>query len=674
MALGTIPLKSEFKSDQGHEYLIYIYDSTSALGNSQVPFVVDSQGFTLTYKGKGKERYDTIKESNLEVNMYFGASGTAKDFIDALQVSDQGRFKINVQKKPAGSSTFGNFWRGVILADIMTINDESAPSIAKIKATDGLSLMKDIKFDRDVYNGTNGNVNSLYTIRNFVGNMFKYYLGGTEDFFNETTTTMWYELVHWYEDTMPAIASSNSPWEYSAVYPNAFRDIEYDGADPVKTESISAYDTLKSILEAFGCRVFQASGVFWIVHHDTWRNDSSLFYYRRYAKNGSELGSGTLPATNMLMDIGKVGSGEPLIKLAGGTSTFYPPIIKSKAVYSNWTNDGLYSSSQDLSAFVSNADMETNLIDLGYVESSGGAYLNLNHRARTKKVGGTAGSLVSFYDYVYVIYMIKVGIYYWNEGTQEWQTTQVSCTKVLVSSMYQYNVIDGNSIENWSYQQVQMQTADLPVDGEAKYFARFIQGNPYTDDGNTDGNIYDVQIMANTAANPSLVQYTLDGSTPFERTFATEDTSSNANEEIDLGNMRIGDGPTTAAPSWGRIRIYNGSDWLNTIEEDWQAWETGNTERITQILTEQNFVGQRDFTNIYEYNFVLRTTLNFTPLIAVVDKTISGDPTMVLNGYKFIANTDEVKGEYYQTKIDASSITNTLSDLNEVTYTPNDYY
>ena len=674
MALGTTPLKSEFKSDFGIQYRIKIYDSTNALGNSEVPFTVDSNGFTLTYKGKGKERYDTMKESTLEVGMYYGSTGTAKEFIDALQTSDQGRFKISVERSTNSGGSYSAYWYGVITADIMTLPDESAPSLAKIKASCGLALMKDIPFDRDVYNGTNGNVNSLYTIRNIVGNMLEHYLGGVEDFY--TTSTMWYDMVHWYEDTMPAPASSNSPWERSAVYPNAFRDIEYDEGDPVKTESISAYDTLKSILEAFGCRIFQANGFFYIVHHDMWRNDLSKWYYRRMSKTGGELGSGIYSYQEIIFDLGKVGDSEPLIKLAGGSQTYYPPLKKTRAVYSNWADDGLYSASQDLSDFVSNADMESNLVDLGYVEASGGSFLSVNHRTRLKRVSGSPSGWDSFMDYVHLIYMIKVGSYYWDEANGEWTTTQTSCVKVIAESMYEFAYTEGNDIDNWCYQQVSMITADLPVSDEVEYFASFVQGNSYTTDGQTDGtSVYDVQIMANTASYPSLIQYTTDGNTPFERVFVTQDDNSDANEEMDLGNLRIGDGPTTASPSWGRIRINNGSSWLNTIEENWQAWQTGTEDRITQILTEQNYVGQRDFTNLREYNFVIRdTTYSFTPLACIVDKTFSGNPTMVMNGYKFIANKDEISGEYYQTKIDVTAITNAVSLLEVVTYTPNDFY
>ena len=669
MALGTTPLKSEFKSDAGVQYRIKIFDEETSLGNGQVPFTVDSKGFVLTYKGQGKERYDTIKESTLEFGMYYGETGTARSFINAIQTSTQGRFKVSVERSTNSGTTYSPYWRGVILADIMTLNDESAPSLAKIKASDGLSLMKDIEFDRDVYNG----MNSLRTLVHYVGNMFEYYLGGTQDFY-DNTNTMWYEMVHWYEDSMPSPATSSSPWEYSAVYPNAFRDIEYDEGDPVKETSISAYDVLKSILEAFGCRVFQAKGYFYIVHHDMWRNDSSKWYYRRYSKLGSELGNGTYPSEDILFNLGKVGSGEKLIKLSGGTQSYYPPLKKTKAIYSNWSNDGLYSASQDLSDFVSNADMESNLFSLGFVEASGGAYLSVNHRTRLKRVSGTGTNWDSFMDYIHIVYMIKVGSYYWDDANGEWTTTQTSCVKVIVTNMYQFAYVDGNVIDNWCYQQVSMITSDLPTSDEVEYFASFIQGNSYTNDGQPQGtSVYDVEVMANTSANPSNIQYTVDGETPFERTFVTTDDTSTANEVMDLGKMRIGDGPTTASPSWGRIRIWNGSSWQNTIEEDWQAWQTGNEARITQILTEQNYTGQRDFTNLMEYNFVIDND-DYTPLSSLVDTTLSGNPIMVMNGFKLIANTDEVSGEYYQTLIDLTAIDNITITESEITYTPNDYY
>ena len=383
MALGTVDLESEFYSENSILYKIEIYAETGGSGVG-ANFDLGPDGFILTYKGEGKQRYDPIKESTLEFEMYIPAgSGTAYNFYNSFNSKAQGHYKVKVLRSTNSGTTYSPYWYGVLLQDIMTATDEDYPKKIKLKASDGLSLMKDIPFDRDVYNGSNGNLNSLYTVRNIVGNMLRYYIGGTQDFFTGGGT-FWYDMIHWYEDSMPTPASSNSPWEYSALYPNAFRDIEYEGNDPVKTESISAYDTLKSILEAFGARIFQANGYFWIVHHNMWFNDPAVHYYRRMSLTGSELGSGTLTTSNTFVDLGNATDTEPLTKLSGGTTSFYPPLKSTKAVYGNWTNAGLFSDGLPLTKYTNMTSMETTLADLGYVEA-GGAYINVSHRVKQKK-------------------------------------------------------------------------------------------------------------------------------------------------------------------------------------------------------------------------------------------------------------------------------------------------
>ena len=677
MALGTVDLKAEFKSENSIQYKIEIYAETGGSGVG-VTFDLGPDGFILTYKGQGKQRYDTIKESTLEFEMYVVSSGSINNFYTTFNSKTQGHYKVKVSRSINSGTTYSPYWYGVLLQDIMTATDEDYPKKIKLKATDGLSLMKDIPFDRDVYNGTVGNLNTLYTIKNIVGNMLKFYLGGTQDFYS-STDTFWYEMIHWYENSMTTPGGSHSPWESSALYPNAFRDIEYEENNPVKTESISAYDTLKSILEAFGARIFQARGQYWIVHHDMWFNNSANHAYRRYNKNGTELGGGTLPTSFTFIDLGNATDSEPLTKLSGGTTSFYPPLKQTSAIYGNWTNAGLFSDSIDLIEYTTIANMESTLVDLGYIEAAS-AYLNINQKTRQKKLSGTAASagtppnaFAGLADYINVVYMLKIGSYYWDGANGVWTTTQTISEYTSMDSAFNMFFTPNISTDQWAYSQITFNTLALPVSGELKLNARFIQGNPLTDDGQPTGTVeYGCQIMAHTAANTSRIQYTTDGQTPFERKFVTNDANSTANETIELKNLRIGDGPTTSQPSWGRIRVYNGSSWLNTVEEDWQAWQTGTQARITQILTEQHYSGQRNFVEKTKYKFVITSSSIFNPLTAITDKTESGDPVMVMNGFKFIANKDEVQGEFYKTAFDPSAVTNTFTEVVEVTYTPGD--
>lgn len=680
MALGTNFLRSEFQSNNGVYYRINIYDSTDALGPGLATFLVDDNGFTLTYKGKGKERYDNIKESNVTIGMFFdvdGASAKPDEFLNALQTSEQGRFKIEILRSD-DDTIYSTYWLGIVLADILTINDQSGPSLAKIKATCGLALMKDIPFNRDVYNGDFGSDTSLYTFSNIVTNFLRLYTGGHADFF-ASGAIYWYEMTHWYEDTMPAPSASNSPWGLSAIYPNAFNDIRYNDGEPEQKTPISAYDALQSILDCWGCRIFQTGGNWWVVHHDMYRNDTSLHYYRIMSKvSATPIFSGTLSTFNTFFEVDNVGEIDNNdihgIKLAGGTETYYPPLRKTRAVYSNWTDAGILGTFQeDVNPYFTDAILETTLSDIGYVEAVGNAFINISHNVRIKRVSGAPDPLDSALtqnsDYIQIVYMLKIGSYYYNNYTGEWTTTPTSIVIPVMVALYQFWGEGG--IEVWQNVQISVSTAEIPVSGELEYAVAFIQGNPYTDTGNTSGtSTYDLQILAHTSDNPSRIQYTIDGENSFERSFLTEDQDSSANEVVDLGKMRIGDGPGTSAPYWGRIRVSNGTSFANEVEESWQAWETGTEDRITQILTEQNYAGQRDFTPKKTLRFQIKNLKPYTMLQAIIDNTDTTDTKYVCNGFKLIANTDEVEGEYWLARSDYEGLAFTFVDLEEYGFNP----
>lgn len=655
MALGNERLYSEFTSDQNVTYKISIYDSDYSGSSSE--FNVDSTGFELTYKGEGDERYEPIKASTLTFNMYIvGESSQTLAFVDLIQTAEQGRLKLKVQRSTNGGSTYSTYWHGIIVSDIATLEDMSTPFIFKVKAVDGLSLMKDVDFNRDVYNGSNGTLTSLYTFENIVCNFLEYYTGGIVDFFN-TTTTFVRELVHWYEDSMPAPISSAGPWEYSAIYPKAFMDISYDGNTEEEQKPISAYKALESILRTFGLRIWQQNGHWWIAHVDMWRNSQTDWYYRRLSYNNVELGSGTQSLSSGQQDLGNVTSGEPLIKLSGGTDSFYPPLKKTIATYGNWTNAGLYTEQLTLTEYSNDATLEAGLIDLGYLDNGDDAYLDFNQRfAFVTNAGGVDYS--GYYDSISAVYMLKIGTYYWDGDNNEWTTTQTSFQKPIMPLLYNLYLSTGNWVGVYNFVNISFATQGLPVSGTCEFNVQFIQENSNLVDSYYD---YTVVLNAYSDATPSIIQYLRDGESVNERIFASEDVSSTANEVMDLGEMRLGDGPTTTAPSWGRIRIYDGSSWQNTIEENWQAWETGTQGRITKILTEQNFTGQRDFLPLRQYKFRVDSSVSFGPLISLKDTTNSNE-IMVMNGYRFTANTDTVEGEYFKTTQDATGVTITLEE------------
>jgi len=386
--------------------------------------------------------------------------------------------------------------------------------------------------------------------------------------------------------------------------------------------------------------------------------------------------SGTLTQFNTVYNLDNVSqinnNDRHAILLSGSTETYYPALRKTRATYSNWTDAGMLGEFQQPIDFVNIATLESNLIEIGFVENVANAFISINHNTRVKRVSGQGADFQElWFDYVHIVYMLKIGQYYYDNDAGEWTTTPTLIQIPIISSIYQYSWVDGNDMTTWSNVNINISTDTLPISGQLEYQAEIIQGNPYTDDGGTSGtSVYDVEILPNTQDNPSRVQFTTDGETSFERSFITEDLDSTANEVIDLGDMRIGDGPGTAAPYWGRIRVSDGSSFANLVEEDWQGWETGTQDRITQILTEQHFTGQREFTPKKNYRFKIKPNKTFDMLKAIVDFTEISDPTFVCNGFKLIANKDEVEGEYWLTRYNPTDLSLQFVDLEEYELNP----
>jgi hypothetical protein len=663
MALGTEFAFSEFTSDQGVTYKLSIYDSTSAVGTTE--FTCAGDGFVLTYKGEGDERYEPIKASSVKFQMNVTSISSPLYAIpNNLQSSEQGRYKLKIQRSTNLGVTYADFWHGVIIPDIAQFEDVSFPAFYKFTAVDGLSLMKKIPFDRDVYQNPTDK-DDIKTFATILTNMLDYYTGGMSDFFGASDTFV-RELTHWYEDTMPTAAAGISPIKYSATYPYAFVDIQYnEEGEIVKEKPISAYKVLEAILKAWGCRIWQQDGHWWMAHINMWSDLPTMnLYYRRLDTAGGVLGSGTSAEADFQKELGSISDGYDITKLSGSVYSFMPDIHEVTASYSNWTSAGMLGTEQQLVEYagatpaLALAQAESDLQNLGYVIASSGAAIDITHRVQARfNQSGTPD--LDWYDQLGLVYMLKIGTNYWNGST--WTTTQsVYQAPPLSTATTLSGAGEDDYVPFGPYPQVSFLTDDIPVSGNLYYSVYKSQTNfLVTIDPIGDHNDYEAKIIANTTSSPSRVMFVINSSEVIERTFSSADTSSLANEILDLEEMLVGDGPTAGPPSWGRIRV--SSDlvtWESDIEEDWQAWETGTTSRITQILTEQCLIGQREFLPLNNYNFILRNAAAFRFGDALDDNTQGGN-RMVPNGWVLNANQDEVSGEFFKASQDISGITNT---------------
>ena len=672
MALGFKYVHSEFKSDQGTLYVMEIYDAEGSIALNY-PVTCGPDGFTITYEGRGKKRYEYIKASKCSFQLNVpNASHPLQALIDNLAGSEQGRYKIKIKYSINNGVSYTNYWHGVITPDIVERQDISYPYFMDFQASDGLALMRDVPFNKDVYNGTNGSPTTLYTFANVITNMLEYY-NPTTDFFDQSTETFLFESTHWYEDSMPTPAQNISPLLYAAIYPNAFMGLETDDSgEEINTDPLTAYEVLEQCMKVWGCRIVQVRGYWFMCHLEMYNhlNSSTVdVWYRRLNVQAGVLGTGELTFSGQQQDLGNATSAFSAKKLSGSIYSQLPKIQEVRARYGNWTSSGLKGDSDYVLDNWPGTGTAISLSEnLGYAVAVAGAGINITHRLRARRQAG--GSFHSW-DLIKAIYILKVGNNYWNGS--EWVSYQASFSTSYFTAT---TLPNSGYADMGAYPQFATQTDPFPTSGDILFSAWYAETN-WAAGGNNFQRDYDIKVSATSSSYPSSVQYSVNGQTEVDRTFSSSDDTTISNSIENLGELLVGDGPTNNTPSWGRIRINDGSNWLNTVEENWQAWEDGTEARITAILCEQTFQGQREFTPLNNYNITFIGNLGaaFHPGKFLRDTT-NGNQIMVMNGYKYNARRDELTGEFWKATSDSTGITNVgnVNNFLEVTYSPNNYF
>lgn len=631
MALGSVRLKGEFKSDEGVDYVVDIYDANHVGGYTSV--TLGSDGFKLKYSGSGKERFDPIKASQVTFEV-FEYSSAVGNVIDELATGEQGDFKVKITKD--GSS----FWNGILLTDVSSTKDESLPRSHQLRAVCGLSLMKKLDFNSKVFDGVNSTIDGLHTHLRILQYLLKFYI--TDDFYSGSQTFI-RTSVNWFEDSHPAYAQNIDPMLYSATYPLAFQDV----SDAGQTKNISAYDALKQLCLTWGARVFMADGEWYFQQYDAHKN--MPVYYRRYNKNGTALGSGSV---DWGVTTGTANGSADVIRLAGGSTEYYPKLRQVVATYGEWGNNWLRTQgfAIDNGTGAMGWNTSTNTFTLDHVESLSGSAISFYYDYMVDYFGATSSWSANWTWGIWV--KMKIGNYYYTNAG--WSTTSGTYTQAI-GSVPSLNPHYGN---------INILTTQLPASGNLE-----VQVGFYCHDSSGNNQVYgttntDVLLYQNSTSHPDNgIKYTINGSVDVKRVFGSTDSSANdSNEKVDMGTLRIGDGPTTSAR--GRIRV--SSDlvtWSLGKEDSWKAFNTGNSENITQLMVNEFLYGQKAFIKKHQRIYLVRAgeSLNF------YNAANEGLSVLSPNGWTLIAAKDEIRGEFYETKRDTSNVVLDPADISSST-------
>lgn len=561
-------LYSEFHSSTDKLFKIEIHD-TSFSGTAEA-FTVASDGFTLNYSGETDDIVSPIIGSNCTIRAY-NNSDAFDTFINALKGYQEERFYVRIYAEAASiedglvMSYFDTelppdnglvlYWAGVIMQDLVTVEDTHKPYVFSIAAVDGIGHLSNKEYT---------NINNT-TLEEFIESAVNAIgvdaLYASDDLYYATSVNIW-DTQHTYNATTDVTTLTR----FSAL---VYSEKQEDG-----TVTYSNYlEVLKELCTAFGARFYQREGVYYFEQYiertDTSRNVSA------YYKNGTKAFTSTV-SDDVTLD-GTTGGGA---RLAGNQFNFLPALKKVQVSFNQERINNLLAANITFLPSTGRQDLGfINDDNNGRLQIIGDLIYQLTHN-------GTPGTIA--FEFWRPIWEVEVRVEdVLNPGTfyylkREWQPgltgAQLYGATTWTTTPSYYH-IDGDIGLNeasglYLSTAVAIVTPPLPVAGDATLDVNF--QDVYDRLGNTQtvpGYFNEIVQSKNFRAlflndNGSTSEVTVYSAT-------NTDTKINSNLILDLGELRVSD----STGLQGSFYVYDGSNWVASTQ-----WRRGNTGSYTSLL------------------------------------------------------------------------------------------
>lgn len=544
-------LYSEFHSSNGDLYKVEVYDNEFT--SSSDTFTVAGDGFTLNYSGETDDIVSPIIGSSCVISAYNNKS-TFDSFINNLKEHQEDRFTVRVLKD--SGSGYSTFWTGVIVQDLVTVEDTHKPYVYKITAVDGIGHLANKDY-------TWANYDTIESfIERAVGEIGLDELYSATDSFYATCLNVW--------DTNHTYNAATDVSTLIRFHAPILRTRESDG-----TIVYPKYlDVLKEICIAFGARFYQQNGIF---HFEQYLEREPVNRtVHTYQFNGASAGTTTESGDITLDGTTAVGA-----RLAGNSFNFLPALKKVEVRHNKTIRENL------LGRFV-NFYTTTSALSLGVLSNDNNAYLQFNGTLNYRLTHPTTGSNTGYFRARFRIELkiedqANPGTYYylkrdWSPsggqlyGATTWTTTasyyyldvslaQNSATGLTVSSLF--TVV----------------TPSLPVEGEATID---IEQNGLYNQTNASVSVPS-GYFAGWSVEDVLVTYKSDEANSVSTRYFSSNGSTdiNSNLVLDLGEVRLAD----AFGGPGSFLVYDGGAWV--ASSDWRRGNTGGYENLLTLLTKE---------------------------------------------------------------------------------------
>ena len=337
---ATLRYASTGTSYNGESFRVEIWDKNWTGGG--FGFKMGAGGPTISYDTNGDEKFSKIITSKLEFE-FMVESGFDATFINQMRNTYDER---DVYVYAFNSSSLDPIWGGYIILDLGDEEDVSYPYGVKLKAIDGLSLLKDIDFVPDI------SVLPPYVPADTYGPMylqkFTYWIkeillkAGLPTSIDSSIYPD-YKIktsVNWYNSGNPSKGVSDDPLDFNKVFSgNFYKKIEDSESEVVKFKADNCYKVLEQICKVWGMRCVYWQGSVHFIQISEYANSETgtvanpvNITTRTYDKDGVFVSSAqNLGEYNALYDLEfESASDLGLQKLTGSNYSFYPQIKEVK--------------------------------------------------------------------------------------------------------------------------------------------------------------------------------------------------------------------------------------------------------------------------------------------------------------------------------------------------------
>lgn len=251
---------AEFTGDLGTQWKVEIIDNQALIvaGN----FTLGKDGFELNYQASNdNDPFAPLLPS--EVTLFALSENSNFDLlVEEILESTSDRFFIKIYK----NNSF--YWTGLVVPEVSGLADESYPRSIKLKAVDGLSLLKNLNYRVGETTPHGGEETVLEHFHNCLEDLATFNGG------------MWAMLdnfvgvnCYWYANEHDA-AAGHHPWGLTKINHKCFYNYDDDGEIVYRT----VYDVLFEICQNWGGRLFLEDGIWKFRQPNTFKQSGIVFH------------------------------------------------------------------------------------------------------------------------------------------------------------------------------------------------------------------------------------------------------------------------------------------------------------------------------------------------------------------------------------------------------------